>query len=73
VLKLLEPLPRVGPLKPPLTEVMVVKEPFVLAVIYVDFCLGGHDMVVGLVVSLDVGKQPPVIEVGDCLAKCMVG
>ena len=62
-----------GPLKLPLAEVVVVKKPLELMVVYVDFCLGRHDMVVSLAVLLDVGKQPPVIEVGDCFAKCMVG
>ena len=62
-----------GPLKPPFTEVIVVKEPFELTVIYVNFCSDGHDMVVGLTVSLNIGKQPLVVKVGDCLVKHMVG
>jgi hypothetical protein len=32
-----------------------------------------HDVVVGLVVSLDVSKQSPVIKVRDCFTKHMVG
>jgi len=73
MLKLLKPSPQVGPLKPPLTEVTVVEEPLELAIIYVDFCLGRHDVVVSLVVLLNVSKQSPIVEVSNCLTKCMIG
>jgi len=57
VLKLLEALPCISPLKPPFGEVAVVEEPLELAFVYVNFCVGGCDVVVGLLVLFDVGEK----------------
>ena len=72
-MKLLETPPHVSPLKPPFSEVAVMEKPLELSFIYVDFCLGRHDVVVGLSVSFDVSKKSPVTKFSDGLLKCMVG
>jgi len=73
VLKLLETPPHVSPLKPPFSEVMVMKKPLELSLVYVNFCSGGHDVVVGLLVLFDVGKESPVTKFSDGLSEHMVG
>jgi len=62
-----------SPFKPPFSEVAVMEKPLELLLVYVDFCSGGHDVVVGLSVSFDVGEESPVTEFSDSLLECMVG
>ena len=71
-MKLLEALPHVSPFKPPFSEVAIVEEPLELLLVYVDFCLGGCNVVVSFSVSFDVGKEPPVTKFSDGLPECIV-
>ena len=71
-MKLLETWPHMSPFKPPFSEVAVVEEPLELSLVYVNFCLGGDNVVVGLMVSFDVGEESPVAKFSDSLPECMV-